>query len=245
MKLTPQRKKELLIGAGGIGGLLALLYLRNKNAAATTTSAVGPLFDPSSLTGSAGDPSAFTDPYALPPDTLTSITSPTSDPTQPAAAGDTAGTDATVTPTDTAFAPSSSQPSSLTYATYAATSSPVTSTSTKPSSPAAAHNPNDVVLGVVGGRAVVQETTGNVGEIARGDVIAVPPAPQPLDFPTVGPHVSSNVNDTGAGGGQRKPSSGLAKTTRPPVKVQPAIKVGKKVATPISVGAVHRPGVQL
>ena len=99
------------------------------------------------------------------------------------------------------------------------------------------HNPNDTVLDIVGNRAVVQETTGNVGEIARGDVIAVPPAPQPLDFPHVGPHVTPHVT---------------AKNTPPAITTRPHPAAPIVIATSpvthtstITSGQIHHPGAQL
>ncbi len=98
MTLTPQRKRELLIAAGVLGGLIALLVLRNRNANSTST--VGPGFDPSTLLSSGGgfDPSA--DPFAgdAGDSGFTVVT-----PTDPSASqgGGGGGGDATVTPTTT------------------------------------------------------------------------------------------------------------------------------------------------
>jgi hypothetical protein len=98
MNLTPQRKKELMIGAGAGGGLLALIVIRKKSAASTGT--VGSTFDPSSLLSGGGGFDPLATDGGGSPDTSGSFTflTPT-DPTTVLPGGDNAGTQATVAPT--------------------------------------------------------------------------------------------------------------------------------------------------
>lgn len=164
---------------------LLWIFLRNRGSgtnAATTpdTSASGADsgYDPSSYGSGSGSilvPNSDTQPFEAFGSSLGGNT-----------VGDTNGIDtgnnvADQTPTVAATAPTT---------TVAAASSPVPDMASTFDTVVASPKPVPITGPGLGNdtRKVVQETTGNVGAIARGDVIAIPPPPDPVEQSLQGQH---------------------------------------------------------